>query len=330
MLWRLIAIVNEEPLVPARHLDVVGRADLPEPRRSARPTSTVPLQLLGGHLRTLRKRAKLTGQQVAATKAVSSHTVLSRIETGKTNVAITRRLIQGLVALYGVTDPDDLRLLWERFDQAQADDAGTWWAQQDGLVTGHFADLLHMEPLAERITDYQNQFVNGLLQVPAYMNAVLGHAGLSPEERTRIDRRRRLRQERQRLLESKSSLLYTAIIDEAVLHRPVGGRPVLREQLRHLHNLAENRENIHIRIFPTSTWDQAQPLTSSLTLLQFPRENGSADMLYEENAAHGGSWLQSTRIESVKASLEQLREHALPKKGSMEFLERLIEGLVER
>lgn len=326
----MIAIVNEESQVAARHLDVVGRTDLPDPRKTARPSSTVR-QLLGGRLQGLRKAAGLTQQQVAERGAVSSYPVLSRIETGSPKAIITRPLVRDLLSLYKVTDPEEIRLVWERVDQVLSPDGDErWWEGQDGLVIGQFGDLLHMEPLADRITDYQSMYVTGLLQVPAYMDAVLCHPCLSAADQAHVERRRRLRLERQELLRTKTSLVLTAILDEAVLHRPVGSPAVMREQLRHLFNLAENRENIHIRIYPSAAWAKALPMTSSLTLLQFPADKQCADMLYEDNAGHGGSWLQEARVETVKASLEQLREHVLDKEHTLRFLERRIQGLVER
>lgn len=323
----MIAIVNKESHVAARHLDVVGRADLPEPRKKARPSSTVR-RLLGGHMRGYRKAAGLTLEQVALGAALGSDTKISRIETGSPDVTITRPLIQGLLNFYGVVDPHEIRLVMERVDQILTDAADPWWAGHDGVVPGQFGDLVTMEPLADRITDYQSEFVTGLLQVPDYMDAVLQHPCLTAAEQAVVDLRRKLRLERQHLLRGKTSLVYTAIIDEAVLRRPVGGPSVMREQLRHLYNLAENRGNIHIRVYPSAAWEKALPMTSSLTLLQFPTEQQCGDMLYEENAGRGGAWLQEERVETVKASLEQLREHALDKEQTLCFLDGQIKRLV--
>ncbi|MFJ3519839.1 helix-turn-helix domain-containing protein [Streptomyces sp. NPDC090131] len=325
----MIAIVNEEWRVAARPLGVVGGADLPGPRESARPSSTVR-QLLGGHLKGLRKAAGLKLADVCAAGAVSSVPVLSRIETGKTNVTITRSLVNGLLALYKVDDQAQLGSVRKRLEQLLADDSEPWWSGHDGLVVGDFGDLLHMEAVADRITVYENMFVPGLLQVPAYMEAVMSHACLSEAEREQVDRRRRLRLERQRLLEAADAPEFTAIIDEAVLHRTIGSVSVMREQLRALFNLCENRESIHIRVYPSSAWAVAQPMTPSLTLLQFPREQESPDMLYEESGGHGGSWLKEARVDMVKASLEQLRSNVLDKQQTLLFLNRQIERLVDR
>ncbi|MFD0271748.1 helix-turn-helix domain-containing protein [Streptomyces sp. NPDC127106] len=328
MLWRKVAMVNEESHVAARPLSVVGGDDLPEIPGAFPPSRTVR-QLLGGRMKALRKAAGLTLADVVRPKdLVQSSAVLSRIENGKTNVTITRALVDGLLARYGVSDPEEKRVARLRVEQLLAGDTA-WWAAHDGLVVGAFADLLHMEAAAERITMYESMFVPGLLQVSAYMDVVLTHACLSEEERELAERRRQLRKERQRLLDAPGGREFTAIIDEAVLRRTVGSRQVMREQLRHLFSLCENRESVHIRVFPSSAWEQAVPMAPSVTLLQFARERECADMLYADTAGNGGSWLDESGVEMVKAALEQVRSHALGKQETLDFLDRRIAELVD-
>ncbi|MGW8783094.1 helix-turn-helix domain-containing protein [Streptomyces sp. NPDC055796] len=279
-------------------------------------------------MRSARKAAGLRSADVKDMGAVSSVSVLSRIENGKECVTITVPLIEGLLDCYGVRDPEELRAIRRRVEELLAGQPA-WWAAHDGLVVGDFADLLHMERAAERITVYESMFVPGLLQVPSYMDAVMTHVCLSPEELDHAQRRRRLRKERQRLLDDEGSQEYTAIIDEAVLRRTVGGQEVMREQLRHLLNLCENRRSVHIRVFPMSAWQDALPMTPSVTLLQFARERGGQDMLYVDTAGSGGSWLREPRGEMVKAALERVRLHAWDKKESLAFLDARIAELVD-
>ncbi|MBT2408686.1 MULTISPECIES: helix-turn-helix transcriptional regulator, partial [unclassified Streptomyces] len=233
----MIAIVNEESSVAARPFGVVGGADLPDRPGVAPPSRTVR-QLLGVRMKALRKAAKLTIAQVVAKGAVSSDAVLSRIETGNPKVNVNHALINRLLKCYEVTDQDALRSVRLRVEQLLSD-AKPRWAAHDGLVAGDFADLLHMEAAADRITVFETMFVTGMLQTPAYMDAVMTHPCLSEQEREQADRRQRLRKERQRLLESADAPEFTAIIDEAVLHRTVGSRAVMREQLRTLFSLCE-------------------------------------------------------------------------------------------
>lgn len=311
----------------ARPFGVVGGVSIPDHPEVAPPSRTVR-QLLGSRMKGLRKAAGLTIAQVVAKGAVSSDAVLSRIETGNASVTITHAVINRLLGCYGVTDTEEVRSVLLRVEQLLSDARPRSWSQ-DGLVAGDFADLLYMEASADRITVYESMFVTGMLQTTAYMDAVMKHPCLSDQEREQVGRRRQLRKERQRLLESADAPEFTAIIDEAVLHRTVGSQAVMREQLRYLFSLCENREAIHIRVFPSKAWEKALPMTPSLTLLQFPREHEAPDMLYTETAGHGGSWLKESRVETVKASLEQVRSHALGKQETLEFLERRIAGLVD-
>ncbi|WP_157880337.1 helix-turn-helix domain-containing protein [Streptomyces katrae] len=278
-------------------------------------------------MRAARKAAKLKIADVVERGVVSSQSVLSRIENGHENVTVNEKLIEGLLAFYGVTDPEELRVIRRRVAELEGQSA--WWTAHDGLVVGEFADLLYMERAADRITVYESVFVPGVLQVPSYMDAVMTHVCLTPEERERAHKRQQLRKDRQRLLDDEGSRQYTAIIEEAVLLRTVGSRAVMREQLRHLLNLCENRKSVHIRVFPMSAWEQALPMTASVTLLQFPRDRGGQDMLYADTAGSGGSWLREPRGEMVKAALERVREHAWDKRETLKFLDARIAELVD-
>lgn len=311
----------------ARPFGVVGGAGLPEGPEVAPPSRTVR-SLLGARLRALRKEAKLTAAQVVARGAASSEAVLSRIETGKPNVTINHDVVNRLLSCYEVTDADERRAVKMRVEEVISG-RDQRWRSPDGVVAGDFADLLYMEAAAERITGWESMYVPGLLQTTAYMDAVLAHPCLTEQEREHLDRRRRVRRERQQLLESKDRPEFTAILDEAVLHRTVGSREVMREQLRHLFSLSENRTSIHIRIFPSEAWEKALPMTPSLTLLQFSKAHGAPDMLYAETAGHGGSWLKEERVEMVKASLEQVRSHALNKQDTLRFLDQRIGRLAD-
>jgi hypothetical protein len=77
------------------------------------------------------------------------------------------------------------------------------------------------------IRTYEVQFVPGLLQTEAYARAVilLGHAGPDAED---LERRVDLRLARRRILTRADCPRFWAVIDEAVLRRPIGGPAVMR------------------------------------------------------------------------------------------------------
>src|SRR6185312_17520307 len=62
----------------------------------------------------------------------------------------------------------------------------------------------------------------------------------------------------QSIFRSDSPPRLCAILDEAVLHRQIGGRECMAAQLRHLADLAD-RPNIELRVLPFSAGAHASP-----------------------------------------------------------------------
>ncbi|MBB6416080.1 Scr1 family TA system antitoxin-like transcriptional regulator [Streptomyces sp. AK010] len=109
-----------------------------------------------------------------------------------------------------------------------------------------FQAYAEMEAKATYICTYQSQVVYGLLQTQEYARAVLGAS--QPEN---LEELVAARMERQRLLRRNKPPLVWAMLDEAVLYRPVGGREVMRNQLAHLLSL-RNQRRLKIQVLPLS------------------------------------------------------------------------------
>lgn len=120
-----------------------------------------------------------------------------------------------------------------------------WWDRYEDPGASHLAGL---EAEASSLRFYQSTAVPGLLQTAAYARAVLGavRPDLGPEK---IEQRVELRVARQAVFDQDSPPALWTIIDEAVLHRPVGGRGVIREQLEHLIE-ASAHPKITIQVLP--------------------------------------------------------------------------------
>ncbi|MEN3608457.1 helix-turn-helix transcriptional regulator [Plantactinospora sp. ZYX-F-223] len=89
-----------------------------------------------------------------------------------------------------------------------------WWTVEEGAVS---------------LRSFQALVVPGLLQTEAYARAVLTEAGLTNLEEA--ERRLAMRLARKALLTRDNPVDLTAVLDEELLHRPVGGPAVMREQL---------------------------------------------------------------------------------------------------
>jgi transcriptional regulator with XRE-family HTH domain len=183
--------------------------------------------VLGAQLRRLREAAELSRAEVAyAIRA--SESKISRLELGR--VGFKERDVEDLLTMYGVSDPAEREIFLEMVRKAS--EPG-WWNRYSDLMPAWFQDYVGLEESASRIQTYELQFVPGLLQIEEYARAVASH-GRPAAVTDEVERRVALRMRRQKILAHLGSPQLWAVIDESVLHRPIGGPAVLRAQIEHL------------------------------------------------------------------------------------------------
>ncbi|MFE2652159.1 DUF5753 domain-containing protein, partial [Streptomyces sp. NPDC059346] len=142
-----------------------------------------------------------------------------------------------------------------------------------------------------------------------------------------IDRRLEMRLMRQRLLDQEDAPIVHVVLAESVLNKELGGAKVMREQLRHLFNLVENRPNIHIHVLPGSAMRQGSPLHPAMTLFK-PHESETGKAVYLENKNRGGEFLvDPAEVETYQASMDDWWERALAKEETLELLQTYIDRL---
>jgi transcriptional regulator with XRE-family HTH domain len=203
---------------------------------------TVLRILLGAQLRRLREANRITLEE-AGKRIRASHSKISRLETGR--VGFKDRDITDLLTFYGVTDEEEREALRALARRANAPG---WWHDYSDVLPSWFEAYVGLEEVATQIRAYEVQFIPGLLQTEDYARAVimLGHDDEPPRD---IERRVRLRMARQAVLDRDEPPSVWAVIDEAVLSRPVGSRAVMHGQLKHLAELSR-RPNVTIQIIP--------------------------------------------------------------------------------
>jgi transcriptional regulator with XRE-family HTH domain len=229
--------------------------------------------LVGAQLRRLRTVKGISREQ-AGEAIRASEWKIHRLENGQ--VSYKERDLVDLLALYGVTDPDEVAAF---VATAQEANAPGWWFQYGDLLPQWFRAYVDLESAATLIRTYEGQFVPGLLQTEAYMRAVIGGAylGEAPEE---VERRVMLRLARQGVLHGPEAPRLWAVIDEAALRRPVGGREVMREQLEWLVD-ATRLPNVIVQILPLGTG--AHPaMIGSFSILRFADQE-LPDVVYVEH-----------------------------------------------
>ncbi|MGH3900373.1 MAG: helix-turn-helix domain-containing protein [Pseudonocardiaceae bacterium] len=196
---------------------------------------------LGAQLRQLREGSGITAE--AAGHAIQvSHGKISRMELGRVN--FKEQEVADLLTLYDVTDQQkrDVFLGLAR----RANEPG-WWHRYSDILPDWFELYLGLEQACTVIRTYEPQLVPGLLQTQQCARAViqLGHSTGSADD---IERRTTLRLTRQEILTQPGAPNLWAVIDEAALWR-LEGRSVMREQIRHLIEMAE-LPNITLQAIP--------------------------------------------------------------------------------
>lgn len=205
--------------------------------------SPIAVRLVLGHLlRSLRKAAGIDAE--AAGRSIrSSEAKISRMERAQVTCKLDD--VMDLLALYGVRDVPT-RAGFEEMVRIAREPG--WWHRFDGVLPDWAGKLIGLQEAASTIRTYEVQLVPGLLQTSAYTEALVRQAYpmASPEE---VEDRIELRRTRQLVLAREDAPRLWAVLDEAVLHRPMGGEQVMRDQLRHLMAMAQ-LDHVTVQIAP--------------------------------------------------------------------------------
>jgi hypothetical protein len=170
---------------------------------------------------------------------------ISRYELGQTSFPLEE--IEKLLDYYEVTEPRRSQLL---AFAADANERG-WWQDYADVLSAGYMELIGLETEAVSSAEWQSMSVPGLLQTEDYAREVIrAYQTVVRIPPGVVERRSQVRMIRQRVLtEREAPLKLTAVIDESVLLRRVGGPEVMFAQLRHLAHMAE-LPNIELRVLP--------------------------------------------------------------------------------
>jgi len=270
---------------------------------------TVRRRELGALLRKLRTEKGLTVEQ-AAEHLLISMSKLSRMETG--HGVATARDIRDLCDLYGVTDEVERNRMMNL--AAEGKQQGWWQSYDLGYAT-----YVGLETEAVAISAFQSSVVHGLLHTADYARA--GHEGamprLSPDQ---IEMQIEAKLTRQRILTRDNAPSFAVILDEAALHRVVGGYRVMAEQLARILDMSA-LPNITVQVLPYNVG--AHPaVESNFTILELP--DPTPGVVFVEGLI-GSTYLARdddlTRYQSIFRKLESI---ALSPQGSIDLIRKLL------
>jgi transcriptional regulator with XRE-family HTH domain len=270
---------------------------------------TVRRRELGALLRALRTERGLTVQQVAD-ELLCSPSKVSRMETGDRGA--TLRDVRDLCELYGVTSQTQR----EHMARLAAEGKRQGWWQSFDL--DYFGTYVGLEEEATSLSYYQSAAVPGLLQTPGYARA-LHESALPALTSERIERMIEVRVKRQQLLAKDPPLKVRAVLDEAVLHRVVGGATVMKEQLDQLNEVAM-MQHVTIQVIPFSVG--AHPaMESTFNILDF--QGQASSVVYVEGLI-GFMYLEKPQdISRYQAVFRRLCDQALSPQESVELISKI-------
>jgi len=268
--------------------------------------------VLGAQLRRLREAADITRAD-AGYAIRGSDSKISRMELGR--VGFKERDVVDLLTMYGVSDEDERRVFLEMV--RKSNERG-WWHRYTGTMPNWFHDFVGLEESASLIQSYELQFVPGLLQTEAYIRAVISHG--RPDLITADGERRvQLRLQRQKVLTRQTAPRLWAVVDEAVLHRPIGGPRTQREQIEHLLELTR-QPNITVQVLPYEQSGYAAE--GAFSMLRFA-EPSLPDVVYVEHLA-GALYLdRPEEIELYSRVLDRLAVDAESPDRSRQLLSKI-------
>ncbi|MFI0239222.1 helix-turn-helix domain-containing protein [Streptomyces sp. NPDC016845] len=267
---------------------------------------------LGSELRALRVQAGLTSGQAA--RLVGWHqSKVSRIETGRSGVKASDVL--RLLDAFETADPRRRELV---VALAGAEDVGGhhWWQAYRGLLPPSYRDFISLESQACRIRTLETSVVPGLLQTPEYARAVT-RSVLPDMPGSHIDALVEVRLARQEVLRVQPPLQLSAVLDEGVLRREVGGAGILRRQVAHLAEAAQV-EHVRIQVLPFSAGGHIG-LTGPFVVFSFPNTSDLDVVVLD----HLTSSLYLERKEDLTAytdAFDALLLRAMSPEDSLEFI----------
>jgi transcriptional regulator with XRE-family HTH domain len=218
---------------------------------------TVRGRRLMREVKRLRESSGMSSDE-AARRLDFSKSKLYRIENGKSRIDADD--LEDMLDLYDVRSPDRDALVALGRDSRRRG----WWTTYKDVFTGSYVGL---EYEAARI-QVASHIVPGLFQTPEYARAVIAETrpALDADE---VERRMAARVVRQQaVLHRDNAPDIHVVLDEAALHRRVGGEEVMMQQLAGLAK-ASAQPGITIQVLPFAAGASAA-LEGDFVILAFP------------------------------------------------------------
>jgi transcriptional regulator with XRE-family HTH domain len=277
---------------------------------------TLRARRLASELQRRREATGMSREEVARQLEWSTST-LFRIETGRNRPQPGN--VRMLLELYGVTGPERDGLIQLTREARQPG----WWHSFRDVLPNPYEVYIGLEAGAASIRNFEPIVVPGLLQTADYARDTFrnGPIELDPDE---VDRLLEVRLARQKILSRDDRPRLWAVIDEAVIHRTVGGSEVMRGQLRHLVDAARQGKTT-IQVVPYRAGAHAGT-TGPFVILDYAEVTDPA-VVYVETLA-GDIYLEErSDVDRYTLAFDRLVAAALHPDDSVQLIEHLASSL---
>lgn len=260
---------------------------------------------VGKQVRLLRERAGLTQRELGERLGYSED-LISSLERGRRTPQ--REFLEAADELLGAGGL--LRATVEDVEKAKA--------RARVRHPAWFRDYARLEASAVEINFFSMVTVPGLLQTEDYARVTFTvRQPLWAEEI--IDQRVAARMARQELLTGWPPPIVTAVIDEAVLRRDIGGRKVQKDQLRHLLHVGRLRSTT-LQVLPLGC-DENPGVDGPFVLLT-PR--GKSPVAYLEVQGTSHLITEPEEVRMLAARYGAIRGQALTPRESLALMQELL------
>ncbi|MGA8113496.1 MAG: helix-turn-helix transcriptional regulator [Actinocatenispora sp.] len=274
---------------------------------------TAQRRRLGKLLREFRETADIKGD-VAGKHVDRSAPWLSHLEAGRVGIRI--KMLDELLDLYGITGRPERK---ELHALATGGRERGWWSDYASVLSKQYSTYVGYEDDAVELFIYETLVVDGLLQTEEYATAVV-KASSPMDSATAITKRVQVRLNRQQRLVGDDPLRLVVVMDEAVLHRVIGGDlDIHRRQLERLLDIARNHAHVRVQILP---FEHAMfpGMVSAFKIMKFPKD---PDIVYVETLT-GDRYENQPAADRYTLAAGELRAAALSDTASIERMEEVL------
>lgn len=280
------------------------------------PTPTVLQLQLGKELKRLREARGWTLDQAVEVLG-NKATKLSRLENGQSSV---RPLDVGI--LYDALGATPEEKAWALETAKRCNQRGRWSGYRS-VYAKFFRMAVDLEEDASVINHYQSEMIPGLLQTERYIRAMWAVSGAELPDQT-IDMAVKARLERQLVLTKLNAPQVGFVLSESALLRMVGDEEIMRDQLRHVAEIAE-LPNVHLQVLPfrARTYPPGCMYPFTMFRIPSPGKSGPLEGVYLEDYGDGRYRDDHESVETYSNLWQRFVGAALDLVQSKELVQRL-------